>query len=103
MLFAQLSQPEQQQIVFRLEMEMARVGIGHEDIKLPPDKIVLVEIVSLDDLVGEVDFRERITFVLRAATLCQATTAHAWRGQLFREFKLNVLPNPPQGKADSPS
>jgi hypothetical protein len=99
MLFANLEKLEQEQIIFRLKMEMARYGIGHEDINLPPDKIVLVEIVSLDDLVGGVYFRERITFVLRAATLCQATTAHAWRGQLFREFKLNVLPLPNQPKS----
>ncbi len=90
-----LEQIEQEQIILRLKMELARIGIGHDDIKFPLDKIVLTEVVSLDDLVDEVHFRERIMFVLRAATLCQATTSHAWRGKLFQEIKLNVLPPPP--------
>jgi hypothetical protein len=97
-----LEQVEQEQIILRLEMELARVGIGHDDIKFPLDKIVLVEIVSIDDLADEVHFRERIMFVLRAATLCQATTSHAWRGKLFQEVKFNVL-QPPQTPPNNPS
>ena len=62
-LFTRLEQVEQEQIILRLEMELARVGIGHDNINFPLDKIVLVEIVSLDDLVGEVDFQ-------RGANVC---------------------------------
>lgn len=56
-------------LISKLRVEMARFGIGFQDIEHPLKQIILIETISLDDSLTNFYLMQRIMFVRRASVL----------------------------------